>query len=100
VLNFSQNYEYHFKVGDLIATLLMISHIVVFYRLAIKALILYSSTKAGFESTWITKYGLDTDNQLIFYVYSFYFATTTILTVGYGDISAANPLEILTVTFV
>ena len=65
-----------------------------------KALILFSSTKAGYATTWLTKAGFQTDETLLNYLYSFYFATTTILTVGYGDITASNPLEMATVAFV
>lgn len=44
-------------------------------------------TKIKFEDeTWYTKY-----------IYSLYFSCTTLLTVGYGDISPTNVAEILTI---
>jgi len=34
------------------------------------------------------------------YVYTYYFTTTTILTVGYGDITPKNPAEVIIVVLV
>ncbi len=61
---------------------------------------LFSITKLGYETTWIKKYGLDSDNHFVLYIYSFYFAATTIFTVGYGDLSPANVAEVATVVLV
>lgn len=43
----------------------------------------------NFEVSWLSKY-----------IYSVYFACTSALTVGYGDITPRNLLEIVTILFV
>jgi len=46
-----------------------------------------------FETTWLSEQGLEIDQPFTQWIASFYFAITTGTTVGYGDISATNPLE-------
>ena len=43
--------------------------------------------------TWITNMGLENSNWMERYLYSVYWALTTMVTVGYGDISPQNKIE-------
>jgi voltage-gated potassium channel Kch len=38
-------------------------------------------------NSWLQKYNIEDESNIIKYNYSIYWATTTIVTVGYGDIS-------------
>lgn len=50
--------------------------------------------------TWISSLNLDNPSALTNYIYSFYFGTSTLLTVGYGDITPKNQLEIIVLILV
>lgn len=52
------------------------------------------------DKSWIKSIGVEQEDYMTKYIYSFYFCSTTILTVGYGDISPKNVKEICVVTII
>lgn len=57
------------------------------------------SVMKGYES-WIQKANLENNPWYILYVYSFYWSNTTMVTVGYGDLTPANPIEAIVITMI
>ncbi|CAD8090304.1 unnamed protein product [Paramecium sonneborni] len=47
------------------------------------------------DKSWLKKYEIENENIMIQYNYSIYWATTTIVTVGYGDLTPQNWIEII-----
>lgn len=45
----------------------------------------------------MTRIGIEHTNWVTKYIYALYFSCTTLLTVGYGDVSPTNVAEILTI---
>ncbi|CAD8095084.1 unnamed protein product [Paramecium sonneborni] len=59
----------------------------------------YVGSKSG-ETSWLIRYQLINESPWKQYNYSFYWATMTMTTVGYGDITAQSQLEIIYVDII
>lgn len=54
----------------------------------------FSAKIVNFElETWVVRYGLQDETDIQRYLVAFYWAVTTVVTVGYGDIVAVTQLE-------
>lgn len=62
-----------------------------------QALLIYLVSFYDAERNWLTRYGQPDVDCLQRYFYSFYFSSTTIFTIGYGDLVPVNNMEILCV---
>ncbi|CAK83009.1 unnamed protein product (macronuclear) [Paramecium tetraurelia] len=52
-----------------------------------------------YQNSWIVQANIFNEKIEIQYLYSYYWAAATTITVGYGDVSPKNPIEILTCIF-
>ena len=50
-------------------------------------------------SSWLTKYEIIDKKWYIQYIRAYYFATVTMITVGYGDIGPSNEIEMILCVF-
>lgn len=46
------------------------------------------------DKNWITMIGIESDDWMTKYLYSIYWATTILVTVGFGDITPQNKYEV------
>ena len=53
----------------------------------------------GAQLTWLTEKSIENDQWFLQYLYAYYFSCVTMITIGYGDITASTPLEILILIF-
>ncbi|KAL4473721.1 hypothetical protein ABPG74_022585 [Tetrahymena malaccensis] len=49
----------------------------------------------GIQNTWMHHLNIINTSIMVRYTYSFYFLSVTMITVGYGDITPQNPIEIV-----
>lgn len=52
------------------------------------------------DSNWMTRLTMEDNLWQTKYIYTLYFACTTMFTVGYGDILPTNKVEIITIMFI
>lgn len=74
------------RMSFFIFTIIMMTHILT----CLWVMIAKFYNDESYEGTWLEPYN-DKDNSM--YMLSFYWAATTVTTVGYGDISGTNDLE-------
>jgi Ion channel len=65
-----------------------------------KGIILYFVSKQNTHTNWASDIGDFNHDWMTRYIYSLYFASTTLTTVGYGDITPQNVIEILSILFI
>ncbi|KAL4448740.1 hypothetical protein ABPG74_012829 [Tetrahymena malaccensis] len=82
------------NILDLIKLLFKIGSICHFFSLLWFALGQYEIQVLGKSNTWIQYKSIQDAGIYTQYIYSFYYITTTMITVGYGDITPQNEIEI------
>jgi hypothetical protein len=94
VTDWSLKYENQIKILDLLFNVFIQAHVFVSH-LIIKAIILFSASKINPNTNWVEAIGITEESPIIKYTYSVYFASTTMLTIGYGDVTPKCPEEII-----
>ena len=63
-------------------------------------MLLYAIALTSPESNWMTRINMEDNEWDTKYIYTVYFACTTMFTVGYGDIIPTNKAEIITIMLI
>ncbi|EAR94256.2 cyclic nucleotide-binding domain protein (macronuclear) [Tetrahymena thermophila SB210] len=92
VLNYQKNMKNTIDLLRLVFIIICICHTFCLFWYGIASY----ETSIGKKDTWLHAQNLIEENSiLIRYIYSFYFLSVTMITVGYGDITPQNPLEMV-----
>ena len=91
IFSLNETYQAVYSLIMLSGVLLLVAHTFACFWILIGV---YSDSK--YESSWVNSYSdftkLSWENK---YIISLYWSLTTVLTVGYGDITPKNPLEMI-----
>ena len=85
VMEFGLEYENYVKIFDLLFNVIIQAHVF--------AVLLFSASKINPVNNWVNGIGIQHESVFVKYVNSIYFACTTMLTIGYGDLSPKNVEE-------
>ncbi|KAL4481767.1 hypothetical protein ABPG74_007856 [Tetrahymena malaccensis] len=92
VLNYQKNMKNSVDLLRLVFIIICICHTFCLFWYGIASY----ETSVGRKDTWLHAQNLIEETSiLIRYIYSFYFLSVTMITVGYGDITPQNPLEMV-----
>lgn len=56
-------------------------------------------SRIDMEKNWMTRVGVDQEYWHVKYFYAFYWGTTIMMTVGFGDVLPGNPREVIITSF-
>lgn len=56
-------------------------------------------SRIDLQENWITRVGIEDQPWWTIYFYAFYWGSTTMLTIGFGDILPGNPREVIITAF-
>ncbi|CAD8081582.1 unnamed protein product [Paramecium primaurelia] len=99
ITNFDKFLESLYSKGSLSNLIDLFSLVIsIFFFAHIMACVWYFvGEKSGMllDKSWLKKYEIENESIMMKYNYSIYWATTTIVTVGYGDLTPQNWIEIV-----
>ena len=94
ISNYSRKAAIYWRVVNLLALNMVVAHILV--------LILIGMVNPNVTPNWMASLSISRDavKWTVPYIWAFYWGTTIMSTIGFGDITPKNPKEVLIVTFV